>query len=551
MHTHSTRSLIISALLMLTACGSALSFVPPQGTPVASILSSQSFNQSQQPCSEQFSRIDLPHFTSGGTNGSALYASNGTGVAVGDLNGDHRPDVVYGNIVGTVTIFVNDGDFTFTPVTTTLSDVRSLAIVDTDGDGTRELVATRRFAPPIIGTLTPAGFTFSEMPDVYTAFYAMGWQDINADGTLDAVLGTYDNEQLQYQGLIFQTRGGGGVFVYTQENGRFLQNRLNQHAQALALIFPDLNDDGRADILVGNDFNEPDAAWTVTPSGYTPIAPFSQTTENTMSLDYADTDNNGVLDIFAADMKPYDQSVTTMAQWLPAMLKLTRPLSADDPQYIENTLQMWDGTNWQNTAYNLQLDATGWSWSATFADLDNNGWQDLYVVNGMKANDLLAYLPNGELSEDDLLFQTSDAKKYTITQRGLQHTGSGRAASMVDLDNDGDLDVVVNPIDGPAQLYRNNLCGTQSIIMTLIDESSRNRDAVGAVVRIQSPMGSQMRSVQVSSGYLSGRSTTIHFGLGTDTTVPTMHIQWPDGTYSMIDSLHSGAHYTITRKALP
>ena len=240
-----------------------------------------------------------------------------------------------------------------------------------------------------------------------------------------------------------------------------------------------------------------------------------------------------------------------MAQWLPAMLKLTRPLSADDPQYIENTLQMWDGTNWQNTAYNLQLDATGWSWSATFADLDNNGWQDLYVVNGMKANDLLAYLPNGELSEDDLLFQTSDAKKYTITQRGLQHTGSGRAASMVDLDNDGDLDVVVNPIDGPAQLYRNNLCGTQSIIMTLIDESSRNRDAVGAVVRIQSPMGSQMRSVQVSSGYLSGRSTTIHFGLGTDTTVPTMHIQWPDGTYSMIDSLHSGAHYTITRKALP
>ena len=116
---------------MLTACGSALSFVPPQGTSVATILSSQSFNQSQQPCSEQFSRIDLPHFTSGGSNGSALYASNGTGVAVGDLNGDNRPDVVYGNIVGTVTIFVNDGDFTFTPVTTTLSDVRSLAIVDT------------------------------------------------------------------------------------------------------------------------------------------------------------------------------------------------------------------------------------------------------------------------------------------------------------------------------------------------------------------------------------------------------------------------------------
>ncbi|MFM2310026.1 MAG: hypothetical protein RLY87_2148 [Chloroflexota bacterium] len=551
MNTHFSRSLVVSALLMLSACGSALNYTPHAGPFIPVDVVSTPFNPASQPCNTTFTRTDLPHLTAGEPGGSALYASNGSGVAVGDLNGDQRPDLVFGNITGTVTIFVNDGNFAFHPVSTTLDDVRSLAIVDSNGDGTRELVATRRFAPPIIGTFQNDALTYALIPGVYGAFYAMGWQDLDANGTLELVLGSYDNEQLQQQGLIFTTRGGGGVFVYSDSNGTFVGNRLNQRAQALAIIFPDLNHDGRADILVGNDFNEPDAAWNVTTDGYTAVAPFSQTTENTMSLDYADTDNNGFLDIYATDMKPYAQDVTTMAQWLPAMKKLTRPLSADDPQYTENTLHTWDGTRWKNTAYDLQLDATGWSWSATFADLDNNGWQDLYVVNGMKATDLLNYLPNGELVEDDMLFETADGVTYTRSDRGLLNTGSGRAASMADLDNDGDLDVVVNPIDGPAQLYRNNQCGGQSVTITLVDPTSANRDAIGAVVHLATPTGMQTRSVQVSGGYLSGRPTTVHFGLAAATSASSLDIRWPDGTHSTVPMLQSGSHYQITRKAAP
>ena len=551
MNTHFSRSLVVSALLMLSACGSALNHTPRAGPLIPVDVVRTPFNRASHPCNTTFTRSDLPHMTTGEPGGSALYASNGSGVAIGDLNGDQRPDLVFGNITGTVTIFVNDGYFAFHPVSTTLSDVRSLAIVDSNGDGTRELVATRRFAPPISGTLQNDAFTYAPIPGIYGAFYAMGWQDLDANGTLDVVLGSYDNEQLQKQGLIFTTRGGGGVFVYTATNGTYVANRLNQRAQALAIIFPDLDHDGRPDVLVGNDFNEPDVAWTVSSAGYTAVTPFSQTTENTMSLDYADTDNNGFLDIYATDMKPYNQDVATMARWLPAMKKLTRPLTADDPQYTENTLHRWDGTSWKNTAYDLQLDATGWSWSATFADLDNNGWQDLYVVNGMKASDLLAYLPNGELAEDDMLFETSDGVSYTRANRGLLKTGSGRAASMADLDNDGDLDVVVNPIDGPAQLYRNDICDTQSIEVTLTDPTSANRDAIGAVVQIETPTGLQTRSVQVSSGYLSGRATTVHFGLGGATAATNLIIQWPDGGNSTVPLLQSGSHYHITRKAAP
>ena len=551
MHIQPVRSLLASAFLMLTACGSALS-VSPSSAPTVAVSTQQSaLEVAQQPCGFRFSRTDLPHYTSGGSTGSALYASNGSGLAVGDLTGDGQPDLVLGNIIGTVTVYVNEGNFVFTPIPTTLTDVRSLAIVDADGDGTRELYATRRFAPPIVGRLSDGEFSYEPIPNVYSAFYAMGWQDLNRDGVLDVVFGTYDNEQLQQQGLIFQTRGGGGVFVYTQTKAGFTPQRLNQAAQALAIAFPDLDQDGRIDLLVGNDFNEPDAAWTITDQGYTPVAPFAQTTENTMSLDYGDYDNNGIFDLYATDMKPYDQNVATMARWLPAMVKLTRPLTADDPQYTENTLQTWDGSRWQNRAYDLQLDATGWSWSAKFADLDNNGWQDLYVVNGMKATDLLSYLPSNELAEDDMLFVTDNSERYELVDRGISQTGSGRAATMADLDNDGDLDVVVNPIDGAAQLYRNELCQTGSIAVTLVDPTSANRDAVGAIVTVSANQHRLTRSIQVSSGYLSGQPTTAHFGLGNTQAIERITITWPDGKQSEVTGITANMHYTITRKDAP
>jgi hypothetical protein len=233
------------------------------------------------------------------------------------------------------------------------------------------------------------------------------------------------------------------------------------------------------------------------------------------------------------------------------MLKLTRPLTADDPQYTENTLHTWDGTRWRNRAYELQLDATGWSWSAKFADLDNNGWQDLYVVNGMKATDLLSYLPDYELSEDDMLFVTDDSMRYALIDNGISHTGSGRAATMADLDNDGDLDVVVNPIDGYAQLYRNELCQTASIAVTLVDPTSANRDAVGAIVTVAANQQLLTRSIQVSSGYLSGQPTTAHFGLGDTQRIEQLRITWPDGRQSELNNLIANMHHTITRKEAP
>jgi enediyne biosynthesis protein E4 len=544
---HRIIQLIICTSLMLSACSGVQPSSPTSVSAPASVTSTAL--QPATACTNQFVKHELPHHTLSGDIGSYVYVSNGSGLAIGDLDGDGFDDIALGNLAGPVTILRNRGSLSFEKITTALHDVRALTIVDTDGDGATELVATKRFERPVIGQLDPQGILqLRPMPNVYSAFYTMGWQDLNRDGYLDVVLGTYDTEQLQKQGLIFNQRGGGGVFVYTFDGQSYTGTRLNNGADALAIAFPDINHDGIADIHVGNDFNRSDGIWLTTSSQWQAITPFSQTTENTMGIDYADFDNDGQLDIFATDMKPYNQDVKTMAIWLPAMSKLTRPLSADDPQYPENTLFSWDGSRWVNRAYSLQVDATGWSWSGKFGDLNNDGWQELYVVNGMIAKDLLGHLEDAEIREPNMLFQNVDGSRFEPVDWGVGDTSSGRSMSMADLDGDGDLDIVINSLDAPAVLYENRMCGGNALLVTLHDPSVANHQAIGAIVTAHIATDMHLtRQVKSESGYLSGDSRTLHFGVANTSVIDTLQVTWPDGSQSIIHDISTNQHITITK----
>src|SRR6185503_6376010 len=101
------------------------------------------------------------------------------------------------------------------------------------------------------------------------------------------------------------------VFVYLRQGERFDAQRLAQQADALAIALPDLNADGRPDILVGNDFTRPDYVWLRSSDGWAATQPFARMSENTMSIDVGDIDNDGSPEIFATDMKPYDKDVQT------------------------------------------------------------------------------------------------------------------------------------------------------------------------------------------------------------------------------------------------
>ena len=127
---------------------------------------------------------------------------------------------------------------------------------------------------------------------------------------------------------------------------------------------------------------------------------------------------------------------------------------------MANVLQVRDGGGrWENQATRRGVDATGWSWSARFGDLDQDGYLDLYVVNGMIATDLFGHLANGELVEENQAFRNrGDGSFQPAPEWQLGSTASGRGMLMADLDDDGDLDIVVNNLRGFAQLFENQLC---------------------------------------------------------------------------------------------
>jgi hypothetical protein len=546
---------VLAALLMLVACaGPAAAPLAQSPAPLVPVTSSVRPLSQGRPCTNSFVPHILDHTTRVSTKVVGLYESNGAGVAINDLDGDGDLDIVLANLGGPNTILWNEGGLVFRTQRLDDGDSRAVNIVDVDGDGRQDIVFTRRFTKPSYwhntGASEDARFVKSELPDVNNPFYSMNWGDLNGDGYLDLVAGSYDTELQKQQGPIFSYQGGGvGVFVYTRLGQRFAVQRLANQADALAIALPDLNADGRPDILVGNDFNRPDYAWLRVGDEWTATQPFNSTTEDTMSLDVGDIDNDGRPEIFATDMKPYNKDVRTMAAWLPMMQKMTRPASSADPQVTENVLQVRgaDG-RFRNQAYERMVDATGWSWSSKFGDLDDDGFLDIYVVNGMIAEGLFSHLPGDELIEENRALRNDGRGVFTLAPEwGLGSTASGRGMSMADLDGDGDLDIIVNNLLSPAQLFENRLCGGSSLEVDLRWPGSKNPYAVGAQLALHTSAGTYYRDVRAASGYLSGDPARVHFGVPAGAATERLEIRWPDGAVSAVDTLAERTLVTVTR----
>ncbi len=507
-----------------------------------------------KPCSNTFTPHTLDHLTWAGEP-VRMFESNGTGLAINDLDNDGDQDVVLANLKDPNTILWNEGGLTFRKERLSHGDSRAVNVVDVDGDGWQDIVFTRRTSPPSFWRNTgrdtdTARFEELWLPDVDQRAYAMTWGDMDGDGDLDIVSASYDaalEKDLGYDFMRF--RSGGGVYYYENIDAAFVGHHLAERSQALAIALPDFNQDGKADILIGNDFDMPDQAWQQQGREWVEVAPFDRTSHSTMSFDLGDIDNNGSPELFATDMKPYGTDIKTHAEWRPMMARMPHETFIGDPQIMENVLQIRDSAGrFHNHAYRRSLDATGWSWSGKFGDLNNDGFLDLYVVNGMLAADLFDYLPGNELSEQNQLFLNDGAGYFTRAPKlGLGSTASGRGMSMADLDNDGDLDIVVNNLHSPAILFENQLCGGASMEVDLVWPESKNTRALGGRLVLRTSSGVYYRDVRASSGYLSGDPARVHFGFAPGTELYRLEIHWPDGQVSSVEDVAEGTIATITR----
>jgi hypothetical protein len=552
-------TLMSSSLLLLAACvarGESSGSPRASAREVSTSLTAKPLNQRAAPCTGNFKEHLLEHTTQPRGSDGSVYDGNGSGVALGDLDGDGLPEIVLGNLDGPSTIQWNEGHFQFR--TETISNqfglpetqTRAVALVDVDGDGWLDIVFTHTQGGVGIYHNDQHKHFVAQTPEnasISFPAYTMLWDDLSGNGNLELVTASYDAIlEAENKGFLFSN--GGGVIVYKHENGTFKAERLWPSSQSLAMVMFDVNGDGRRDLVVGNDFAVPDFIWLNTKGGWKKVSPFKRITKNTMGFSVADTDNDGGLELFATDMKPKFDDVKVLARWMPFMQKTYEKLQYSSIQRAENVLQRRskDG-GFQNAAYDLGIDATGWSWSAKFGDLDNDGFEDLYIVNGMIDKENLKYLPNHELVESNKVFKNTFGHFQAEPAWKLGSTASGRGMSMTDLDNDGRLDIVVNNVSSPAQVFENQLCTGQGLEVELDWSGTHNTRAIGATIQLHTSAGTMQREVVSQGGYLSGSDPRVHFGAPEGATLDSLEVTWPDGAHSSIEKPTINTILKITR----
>ena len=558
-----TAGLVLLLLALLAGCASdpparaASAPAPPHTvTPLAEPAA----------CDGGFAAIDLDHRIEWLGGRITNFDTIGSGLAVGDLDNDGDLDLVLANLARPSTVYWNEGGMRFRPEPLATGAARAVNAIDFDGDGWLDLAFTHPGAPPSLwlgdgaaGRDAAAYDRFHRVARLGAGYIAnaMAWGDLDGDGDLDLVTGSY-NSELPDLGGGFAL--GGGVAYYEHRDGSLHLTLLGKTAEALAVLLTDLNGDRLPDIIVGNDYDHPDQVFLRAPdadTGWLAAAPFRATATNTMSYDAGDIDNDGRNELFVADMKPYRRDAAVSYAWE----RITILPPPDDVQANENVLLLREpdagaggAVAFDNAAPERGVDATGWTWSAKFGDLDSDGYLDLYAVNGMIDALVFGHLPEDELVEQNqALRNRGDGSFAPAPEWGLGSERSGRGMSMADLDGDGDLDVVVSNMREPSQVFENRICGGANLLVDLRQPGTANTHAIGAQVRLVGESGgvplALTREVRSQSGYFSGDTSRLHFGVPRGAALSRLEIRWPDGSRSHIPDPAAGTLIAATHPA--
>lgn len=364
---------------------------------------------------------------------------------------------------------------------------------------------------------------------------------------------------------------------------------INTEGWGLGVAVSDINQDGWPDIYCANDFQSNDILWINNQNGTftNRIADMIRhQSSNSMGIDIADMNNDALPDIFVVDMLPEDNLRKKSMFSRPNYEMFHFALATGyQPQYIRNVLQLnrgmcnGEGPYFSEVGLMAGVEATDWSWAPLFADFDNDGFKDLLVTNGYRKDitnlDFAAYsaqpafqfsgsekfktLKLQELNKVALVKKSNVAFRNTgtvafedVTEKwGLRMPSYSNGAVYADLDNDGDLDIVVNNIDDEAFLFENNSSGDRSrkqagYLKVIFAGATGNLDGIGAKVLAFAGGTSQYFEQSVCRGYKSSVDPRLHIGLGAAQSVDSLIVTWPSGTSQTLYGIPANTTITLS-----
>ncbi|HVU97052.1 MAG TPA: VCBS repeat-containing protein [Puia sp.] len=515
------------------------------------------------------------------------YFYNGGGVAVGDINNDGLPDLFFTANSKPCKLFLNLGGLKFKDVTREAglegrpnSWKTGVTMADVNGDGLPDIYicysgknAAQRGNQLFINH---GNLHFTEEAAAYglndsgyctqAAFF-----DYDNDGDLDMFLLRHSVKKIDNMELASHRdeldplagdklfENAGGHFVDVSKKAGLRQSPLTY---GLGIAIADINKDGWPDVYVTNDYNEPDYLYLNNHNGtFTDASAgsFRHLAQFSMGVDIADINNDGLPDVLNLDMLPEDNRRQKLLQ-LQENYESFQLMTGQglQQQYMRNMLQLNNGDGTFSEIGQLAgIFATDWSWCPLLADFDNDGNKDVFITNGylrdytnkdflrywgdykirkamdrepVKLMDLVQAMPSSTLKK--YIFRNNGDLTFTNMQAqwGINQPAVSSGAIYADLDNDGDLDLVVNNINSEAFVYRNMSSerGGASWLGVQLKGKGGNTAAIGAKVYAYAGGKVQYAEVNPARGYLSCVPAEAHFGFGTLKTADSLIVVWPD-----------------------
>jgi hypothetical protein len=444
-------------------------------------------------------------------------------------------------------LYRNRGDGTFEDVTDKagVGDpgwAMGVAVADYDNDGFDDLYVTC-FGPNRLYHNRGNG-TFEDVTakaGVGDPRFSTGaaWGDYDRDGYLDLFVANYVDFKLddlpqfgkgtlcQYRGVPVQCGprglpGAGDTLYHNNGDGTFTDVSKTAHVEdpagyyGLGVMWTDLDDDGWPDIIVANDatpnyayHNNHDGTFTEQGLALGIAVDENGTEQGSMGLSLGDYDRDGRLDLIVTNFSGQYNTI-----------------------YHRNPDGTFTDVSRQTKTADASMPYVGWG--VKLFDYDNDGWLDLLVVNGHVYPQIEGAYPGGYYRQPKLFYRNLRNGTFAeITQsmgKALNERRSSRGAAFGDFDEDGDIDIVVNDLDGPPMLLRND-GGSKAghWISLLLRGTKSNRNAVGAKAWLTAGKMTQVDEVRSGDSYLSHSDWRLHFGLGTATVVDQIGIRWPSG----------------------